>query len=309
MSGFIAVNKAQVQYYKQVPLYLESKDGDFVLYKPAHQKIHPSRYEEDRCPQLFILQQNREAATKEVLTHVKIKLQTAIKEGNLYEVRAALHEMINEAFEGSVDASLQMLPDTVELLYHEYKHLKDIIIKLVDIPYGGHTLIEHCVNVTIFALNYGVYVGLEEATTKKICLAAMIHDIGLIKIPKEIVQSDKKLSDREFEIYKTHSAIGHDLVKQYGQLDPSIPTGILEHHERLDGSGYPRGVAHLSFEGRLLGMVDSFDNLTKSQKKHRKIKKPYEALALIKEEVLSQGQFDKRIFKDLCISLAGKSIS
>lgn len=127
-----------------------------------------------------------------------------------------------------------------------------------------------------------------------------------MNIPKEIVSNQGHLPDRQFSEYQKHSAIGHDIIKENENIDPSIAVGILEHHERLDGNGYPRGIANLTFEGRLIGLIDSFDNLTSSEKKHRKKREPFDALDLIKAEVLNEGRFDKTIYMDLCLSLGRK---
>jgi HD-GYP domain-containing protein (c-di-GMP phosphodiesterase class II) len=116
------------------------------------------------------------------------------------------------------------------------------------------------------------------------------------------------LPDRQYHEFQAHPALGHDIVKQNENIDSSIALGILEHHERLDGNGYPRGVANISFEGRLIGLVDSFDNLTNSERTHRKKRNPFDAMKLIKNEVLNDGRFDRGIYKNLCLSLGKKPL-
>ena len=82
---------------------------------------------------------------------------------------------------------------------------------------------------------------------------------------------------------------------------------ILEHHEQLDGKGFPRGIANLSTEGRIIGLINSFDQLVNSESVGRKMKKPFDAMSLIKKEVLKEGRFDKTVFKNLCLSLSDKA--
>jgi HD-GYP domain-containing protein (c-di-GMP phosphodiesterase class II) len=158
----------------------------------------------------------------------------------------------------------------------------------------------------VLVLNYCIFNDFSETDTKKLSLAALLHDVGLTKISQKITGAKRKLSEQEFVEYKTHPALGHDLIKENAHIDPSVSKGVLQHHERLDGQGYPRGISNVSFEGLLIGMVDCFDSLTNSEKTHRKKKEPFGALKTIQDEILTQGKFDKNIFKELCLSLYGK---
>lgn len=86
-----------------------------------------------------------------------------------------------------------------------------------------------------------------------------------------------------------------------------VATMALEHHEQLDGEGYPRGIKDLSFEGRLLSIIDSFEQLAFNEKLHRQKREPFGALQLIQKEILTHGKYDKEVFKGVCLSLVGKS--
>ena len=131
-----------------------------------------------------------------------------------------------------------------------------------------------------------------------------LHDIGKIRFPDYIRNPDHILTNDEFEIHKTHPILGHVILEKQKEFDKSIALGVLEHHEKLDGSGYPAGKKKISFEGQLLNIVDSFEQLTYSEKKYRKAKKPFDAMSIIKSETLKKGKFNKEIFKDLCLSLS-----
>ena len=139
-------------------------------------------------------------------------------------------------------------------------------------------------------------------TTKKLGVAALLHDIGTTDIDKTIIDSSKKLSDKEFEQYKTHTSKGHDVLKNNGQFDEIVGIVALEHHEKLDGSGYPRGIKNLSFESQLIGLIDSYEPLTYRDKDFRKAKEPFESLRLLKEEVVAK-KYNKDIFKNFCACL------
>jgi HD-GYP domain-containing protein (c-di-GMP phosphodiesterase class II) len=303
----IAVKKSQVGYYKKTPLFKRSTQNAFVLYKPDNDEIDLNRFAGEQYPQLYIRGQDQETAIQELHKQLKSKLKASIYSGELNAIKLSLIEIVYEAFEETSDHNLPVLPDIVDIIYDTYYETANLLKKLLDVQYGGYSLVEHSVNVMVYTLNYGLYGNFGETLTKRLSLAALAHDIGLAKIPKKIISLDRKLTEKEFEIYKTHPAIGHDIIKQHGSFDPSIAVSILEHHEYLNGNGYPRGIANLSFEGQVIALIDTFDNLISSAKAHRKIKKPFEAMNLIKSEIIKEGRFNKKIFKDLCLSFAEKS--
>ena len=94
-------------------------------------------------------------------------------------------------------------------------------------------------------------------------LGAMIHDIGKISVPAEILNRPGRLSAPEFEIIKTHAEIGYEIIKEIDFPWP-VATMVRQHHERLDGSGYPQGVKGdaICLEARILGVADTVDAMT-----------------------------------------------
>lgn len=304
--SYVAVKKSQVPHFNATPLFKKTKEDGFVLYKSENEEIDIHRFADDRYPQLFIEACYQERAVEELRSQLRSKLKTAIKSGELNTVKSALIDIVSEVVDDATGTGLSTLPETIDIIYDEYQNTTDILTHLPDIQSGGHSLVEHSINVMVYTLNCSLFCRFGEAFTKNISLGALIHDIGLTRIPRKIITLDRKLTDKEFAVYKAHPAIGHDLIKERQNFHPSISTGVLEHHERLDGNGYPRGIANLSIEGRILGLVDSFDQLVSSEKADRKIKKPFDAMSLIKREVLVEGRFDKAVFKDLCLSLSGK---
>ena len=104
-------------------------------------------------------------------------------------------------------------------------------------------------------LNYNV--------TKQCMLGAYLHDIGKIKIPSSILQKQGKLTDEEYEIMKMHTIYGYDIVMSYDQFRYLAPI-VRQHHENLDGSGYPDGLKddQIAEEAKLIKIADIWDALT-----------------------------------------------
>jgi HD-GYP domain-containing protein (c-di-GMP phosphodiesterase class II) len=239
---------------------------------------------------------------------LKKQLVNKIHLGEIRDVKHALCEIVHEAFSEPIEESIESLPDTIDIVYEGFAESAEVLKDFADIDLAGYPLANHSANVMVLVLSYCLQNHISEDETKKISLCALLHDVGLTKLPRGIVSFKEQLPYSKFREYQTHTAIGHDIVKQHQRIDSSIAIGILEHHERLDGSGYPRGIAHISFEGRLIGLIDNFDYLINSEKNHRKKRTPFDAMTLIKDELLEKGRFDKSIYKDLCLML-GKNIA
>jgi HD-GYP domain-containing protein (c-di-GMP phosphodiesterase class II) len=288
------------------PLYIQNGTGGFTLYKPENKKLDSKLFLEEGFPSLYISVDMKEFAKRELEDSLKSKLKSQIKSGNLTIIKSALCEIVKEALQNPLEDNLNSLPETIEIMYSEYSNTKNLLKNFIDTITGEISLINHSVDVMVFTLNYCLFCNFSENDTKKVSMGALLHDVGLTQIPKNIVAAKQRLTEREYIVFKTHPAIGHDIIKTIGGIEPSVATGVLQHHERLDGNGYPRGIANLSFEGRLIGLIDCFDQLVSSEKTHRKRKKPFEAMQTIQNETLKEVKFDKKIFKDFCLSLSDK---
>jgi HD-GYP domain-containing protein (c-di-GMP phosphodiesterase class II) len=101
---------------------------------------------------------------------------------------------------------------------------------------------------------------------------------------------------------KRHPKIGEYIIKIKSGIDGSIARGALEHHEKLDGSGYPKGLQHISFAGQLLGIIDCYEALTNEDRPYRRARQPLETLKFIKDDV-ENSKFNRDIFEKFCYSL------
>lgn len=104
---------------------------------------------------------------------------------------------------------------------------------------------------------------------EKFYLAALIHDVGKIGLPSEVLSKPSVLERDEMEIVRMHSVLGYNLLKKAG-LPPPIPDIVYQHHERLDGSGYPRGLSgdQILLGAKILGVADVVEAIS-SNRPHR----------------------------------------
>jgi putative nucleotidyltransferase with HDIG domain len=141
--------------------------------------------------------------------------------------------------------------------------------------------------------------GLSPAEARQVYLAGLLHDIGKIGVPESVLQKEGRLTPEEYVLMKEHSALGAKILQDIHQLDGVIE-GILTHHERPDGRGYPRGLSgsQVPLAGLIIGLADVFDAMT-SDRTYRKALSLETALAEIKR--CAGAQFDRRLV-DLLMS-------
>ncbi|MDJ0781468.1 MAG: HD domain-containing phosphohydrolase [Desulfosarcinaceae bacterium] len=307
MPDYIPIRKSQALHYMAAPLFIKNAADEFILYKTENAEMDMARFQSDRCPQLYIPNEHRAALYAELQRSYHILLAKRMKAGDIQGVKAAICDIVQEALQEPLGHNLQTLPETIDIVYRGYASTTELLKHISGFRYGGTTLVEHVVNTLLLILNYCIFHGLRETETKALTLGALLHDVGLSRIPERIIQSDDRLSKLDFKIYTTHPVLGHEIIRAHMTVDAAVAMMALEHHEELDGSGYPHGQRDLSFGGRLLGIVDTFEQLTFNEKTHRQRREPFGALKLIQDEMLREGNYDKEIFRGLCLSLVGKS--
>jgi hypothetical protein len=179
------------------------------------------------------------------------------------------------------------------------KPLLKSLLLLADIieardPYtGGHVW-----RVSQFAKLLATKIGLSEDEIIQISIAAYLHDLGKVSIHDPILQKDSALTDAEYAIIKTHPAIGKKLLASH-PLGSLVETVANDHHERMDGKGYPNGLHgdQISLAARIVSIADAFDAMT-SVRPYRKGMPIVEALARI--EAGAGSQFDSAFAGHMC---------
>jgi HD-GYP domain-containing protein (c-di-GMP phosphodiesterase class II) len=140
----------------------------------------------------------------------------------------------------------------------------------------------HCVNVAFLAIATGIGMALRRAHIYELSLGALVHDIGKVHVPLEILNKPGKLTQDEFEIMKTHSEKGYKVLADSGHLTGDACRGVLWHHERYDGNGYPFGKSgdEINLIGKVIAICDVYDAIT-SDRPYRKAWRPYEAIEYV----------------------------
>ena len=137
--------------------------------------------------------------------------------------------------------------------------------------------------------------GMSKERADQLGLASTMHDIGKLMIPGEILEKPGKLTDEEYAVIKTHTTYGGKLLENVEGEEMALARIIaLEHHERPDGRGYPKGLTQISQEGRIVAVADVYDALTSK----RSYKEPWEQDRAYQEIVKGAGtQFDRDVVR------------
>lgn len=140
----------------------------------------------------------------------------------------------------------------------------------------------HSINVSILAMLMGKWLGYEREDIKLLGIAAILHDIGKVLIPNEILNKPSTLSSVEYNTMKEHAKLGFRLLKSSEVIDVSIRNIVLSHHERMNGSGYPFGLysSQINEKSKLVAICDVYDAVT-SQRVYKDKVNPLKGLKII----------------------------
>jgi HD-GYP domain-containing protein (c-di-GMP phosphodiesterase class II) len=207
--------------------------------------------------------------------------------------------------------------DSLTMVMHDLMDAPDDIIMLTNASppqsnlYNGH-FVQHAVNVCVFAAKIGTILGLSSKDLAAFSLGALLHDIGNLRLNPDILYKPSSLTVEEYKHIRLHAELGFDMLKN----EPGIPITsalcALNHHERIDGTGYPnklKGSEIHSF-ARWVGIIDAYDAMT-NPRPHRKALLPHEAMEILYTGACTLYDYDKvELFrKKLAIFPVGLSVS
>lgn len=152
------------------------------------------------------------------------------------------------------------------------------------------------VNSGLLAVTVGMSLNRPRHKLFQLCSGALLHDVGMQRVPKEIVEADRALNSQELKTLKTHPVYSYRIINKELQLSEEIAQIALQHHERWDGEGYPQGLknSEIMFEARIVSVADAFEAMV-SERPWRNSMIGYEAMRAILAD--NQRRFDPEIVK------------
>jgi len=202
-----------------------------------------------------------------------------------------IHDMatdtISELFSGEVTLSKinrtdELVNDTIQLILND-DSAAQAMLGVTSYDYYTYT---HCVNVSIYALGFGSYLKLDQEKLNILGRAGILHDLGKKRIPNDIVNKNGKLTDEEFATMKNHPTYAVEILKELGESNQLILDVIEQHHEKLNGTGYPKGLKKdkINTLAQIITIADIFDALT-TKRSYKDALNTFDALMIMKNKM------------------------
>lgn len=190
----------------------------------------------------------------------------------------ALSDLAGE-IKGGGQLSLQSVQKASEQIVRQVLENNGVMLQLAALKIINEYTFCHSVNVAIYAVSFGKFLGLKRHTLRELALSGLLHDIGKLSISPQIIDKSGELTREEFEQVKRHTYEGYRrLVKKTG-VSNDVLQAVLLHHERCDGSGYLLGLQGKKIHpwARMLAIIDIYDALT-SRRCYRDAVPPHETV-------------------------------
>lgn len=159
---------------------------------------------------------------------------------------------------------VEKIARTIDEIIDELLAKKDLVVNLTDIRTWDDYTFCHSVNVCVLSLLTGLTLGLSRADLFHLGMGTILHDLGKVKVPRDILNKATRLTDEEFSVIKRHTQWGYQMAQEIATVSRLAATIPLQHHERYQGQGYPGGLqgAEIHDLAAICGIADVFDALT-----------------------------------------------
>ena len=201
--------------------------------------------------------------TKKVIARERVEdpQKVALSANVKQRVGEGVQYLFNNTDSGSfIEETHNIAKDLTDAIFENSAVAVDISMLKVSDEYT----FKHSVDVATMSMIIAKKYGLTKEQVKEIGVAGLLHDVGKSKIPNEILNKPGRLNDREFQLMKHHSLYGYNILNEKEEgFSKSIMAGVLQHHEKINGKGYPMGVGmdQIHLYARLIACADIFDAL------------------------------------------------
>ncbi|GGF64329.1 HD-GYP domain-containing protein [Alteromonas lipolytica] len=186
-----------------------------------------------------------------------------VKAENLYQQGITLQKSLYDAVHAGTPFDDFVPAEFARALVSSLDRNPDALLLLSRIREKDTYLLEHSLNVGILSAHFARFLGMSQPEIEATAYTGLLHDLGKIKIPDEILHKPGRLTDNEMNVMKQHVQHGVDFLAAM-KIDSALIKVVSEHHERLDGLGYPYQLKddEISYNGRILAITDMYDALT-----------------------------------------------
>ncbi len=302
---YIKLRSSLISHYKNIALYYKNEHNHYILYKAADEPLSIKRVVSEKLPSLYIEKKDKANAVLAVQKEFNQQMKKNIQNNDMTKIKDNLINLVSETLSEPRSGNLGVMGETVDILIDAYAKESGVMKTLAFLSGSDYTTALHSVNVMALTLGFTFFAKMSKEESKNFGLAALFHDLGKTKIPHDLLNSNRQLTVDEFKIIKSHPVFGHNILKNAGYTNSVILRATVEHHEKLNGYGYPYGITQISDIGQLVGIIDCYEAITNDDRPYRDAMDPIKALGIIKKDV-ERGAFSSKFFKEFAYSLVKK---
>ncbi|XPF93716.1 HD-GYP domain-containing protein [Colwellia sp. RE-S-Sl-9] len=284
------------------------KESSIEQLKKSHVNyvvIDPSRTKQDEEKNKNNIASSEVTSPQKVIKESTTSLDTEIKTANkLYHNAKLLQEKILHDITLNKVIDTDAVQESTNAIVDSIFRNQDALSCMSRLRFKGDYLVEHSLNVSILMTILCKHMNIERKVMEELALGAFLHDIGKVLIPDNILNKPGRFTDEEYEIMKTHVLLGVKVLEDTPNLPDIVMSVVKEHHERLDGKGYPYKLAakEISVYGRMIAIVDSYDAMT-AERVYKAGMHPIKAFKILISE--SPNSYDKALVEQFiqCLGL------
>ncbi len=193
-------------------------------------------------------------------------------------------ETINDIVYNNKPIEKKAIIDNIETIFEQFTQKNQIFNMIRSMKQFDDSTYTHSFNVAIICKIFGIWLNKSQEDIDNLVLAGLLHDIGKVEIPLELLNKTSMLTEAEYGIIKNHTKRGYDILKERG-VDEAICKVALEHHERRNGSGYPNSLKgdSISEYSQIVAIADTYDAMT-ARRTYRLPFSPFRVLEYFQKE-------------------------
>ncbi|HOK41464.1 MAG TPA: HD domain-containing protein [bacterium] len=284
-------------------LYYKIDKKQYILYRSKNLQLTEEQFEflKKNFKTLYI----RTTEQKEYIHYIEDNIDNFLTNPQISENAKAFvlydvtQDAISEIMENPENPkTVKRIENVIKATTAVLTKKEDFFYELLEVMSFDYSTYTHSSNVATFTINFSKYLNFKDIKKIEIIgLGAFLHDIGKAKIPPQILFKQGKLTKDEWVIVQCHPELGYEIVKKIFPDNYTIQKIVRNHHEKIDGSGYPDKLKQyeIPIEVQIVTLSDVFDALTTNRCYKAKLR-TYDALKIMQEEQLS-GKYDKNLLE------------
>ncbi|ALO34378.1 phosphohydrolase [Colwellia sp. MT41] len=245
--------------------YVSSKESILKLIKAGITHLTIDANRQKQVDKIMPEVKEKETPNESKKTSKGISLdQEMAKASKLYaDAKKLQHKMLSSLTEHKTINVVEAKESTDAIVDSIFRN-QDALACMTRLRIKDEYLVEHSLNVAILMTLFAKHLAFDREIIEQLALGAFLHDIGKVLVPPEILNKPGKLTAQEFTVMKSHVDLGMEVLKESSELSELIIEVVQQHHERLDGKGYPKQLndQQITQYGRMIAIVDSYDAMT-----------------------------------------------